>query len=126
VDVRILIPGPHNDQPMTKSAGRQAYGELLSGGVKIYEYLPTMIHCKTIVVDGIFSVLGSSNFDSRSAQINEELDITFYDDGFGKELEAVFLKDLESAKPYTLEEFKKRPWHERVSESVIAPFAPLL
>ena len=58
VDVRLLLPGKHNDQPATKAAGRTAYGELLNGGVQIYEYEPTMIHSKTIVVDGIFSVLG--------------------------------------------------------------------
>ena len=74
-------PEKHNDQPATKAAGRTAYGELLKGGVQIYEYEPTMIHSKTIVVDGIFSILGSSNFDARSAQINEELDITVYDRG---------------------------------------------
>ncbi|HSI15275.1 MAG TPA: phospholipase D-like domain-containing protein [Chthoniobacter sp.] len=126
VDVRILMPGPQNDQPMTKSAGRRAYGDLLAGGVKIYEYIPTMIHTKTIVVDGVFSVLGSSNFDSRSAQINEELDITFMDEGFGAEMDGIFQKDLGNAKPYTLDDFKKRPFRERASEWAIAPFAPLL
>jgi cardiolipin synthase len=126
VDVRILLPGRHNDQPMTKSAGRGAYGDLLRGGVKIYEYEPTMIHSKTLVVDGLFSVFGSSNFDSRSAQINEELDITVYDGGFGAEMDAVFHRDLQKARPYLLEDFEKRPLGERLSEWLAAPFAPLL
>lgn len=126
VDVRILLPGHHNDQPMTKSAGRGAYGELLKGGVKIFEYEPTMIHTKSIVVDGLFSVFGSSNFDSRSAQINEELDITIYDEGFGAEMEAVFQKDLQRSKPYRLEDFEKRSAWERFSEWLVAPLAPLL
>lgn len=90
VDVQLLLPGKHNDQPATKAAGRTAYGELLKGGVKIYEFQPTMIHSKTMVIDGIFSVLGSSNFDARSAQINEELDITIYDEGFGREMQGCF------------------------------------
>ncbi len=126
VDVRLLVPGQHNDQPMTKSAGRGAYGELLEGGVKIFEYEPTMIHSKTLVVDGIFSVIGSSNFDSRSAQINEELDITVYDEGFGAEMNAVFERDLQKSKPYRLEDFKKRSVWERFSEWLVAPLAPLL
>lgn len=126
VDVRLLVPGRHNDQPMTKSAGRGAYGDLLEGGVKMFEYEPTMIHSKTMVVDGIFSMIGSSNFDARSAQINEELDITVYDEGFGAEMDGVFQRDLKVAKPYTLEEFKKRSAWERLSEWLVAPLAPLL
>ena len=75
-----------------------------------------------MVVDGLFSILGSSNLDARSAAINEELDITVYDPGFGKQMEAVFNDDLKRSRPYTLEEFKKRgPW-ERFSEMVMAPF----
>ncbi|HEX8076674.1 MAG TPA: phospholipase D-like domain-containing protein, partial [Chthoniobacterales bacterium] len=66
VDVRLLLPGVNNDQPLTKSAGRAAYGRMLEGGVKILEYQPTMIHTKSMVVDGLFSMVGSSNLDSRS------------------------------------------------------------
>jgi len=56
VDVRLLLPGENNDQPMTKSAGRSAYGRMLEGGVKIFEYQPTMIHTKSMVVDSLFSM----------------------------------------------------------------------
>lgn len=125
VDVRILMPGKHDDQPATKAAGRPAYGELLAGGVKIYNYTPTMIHTKSMVIDGLFSVLGSSNFDSRSAQINEELDITVYDRGFGAEMDDIFMKDLERSTPYTIEQFKNRPLSEHVSEWAVSPLAPL-
>ena len=61
VDVRLIVPGQHNDQPLTKSAGRAAYGRLLEGGVRIFEYQPTMIHTKAMVIDGLFSLAGSSN-----------------------------------------------------------------
>ena len=122
VDVRLLLPGKHNDQPATKAAGRTAYGELLKGGVKIYEYRPTMIHSKTIVIDGIFSVLGSSNFDARSAQINEELDITVYDKAFGGEMQALFERDLLRATRYTLEDFEKRSLWDRLTEWLVLPF----
>lgn len=122
VSVELLLPGTHHDQPATRAAGRTAYGKLLEGGVKIFEYQPTMIHSKTMVVDGLFAVFGSSNLDSRSTAINEELDISVYDGGFGKEMERVFDADLRNARPYTLQQFKSRgPW-ERVSEALAAPF----
>lgn len=122
VDVRLLLPGPNNDQPMTKSAGRAAYGKMLEGGVRIFEYQPTMIHEKSMVIDGLFSVFGSSNLDARSSEINEELDVVVYDQNFGREMESVFEKDLAQAREYTLQEFQKRSLWERVSEWVMVPF----
>jgi cardiolipin synthase len=122
VEVDLLVPGKHNDQPLTKAAGRHAYGKLLEGGVNIYEYAPSMIHSKTMVVDGMFALLGTSNLDSRSAVINEELDISIYDEGFGLEMEAVFDADLKKSRPYTLDQFKKRSAWERMTEALAAPF----
>lgn len=122
VDVRLLLPGENNDQPLTKSAGRAAYGRMLEGGVKIFEYQPTMIHTKSMVVDGLFSMVGSSNFDPRSSEINEELDVVVYDEKFAREMEAVFEKDLAQARAYTLEEFRKRTWWERTTEWLMLPF----
>jgi cardiolipin synthase len=122
VDVRVLLPGEHNDQPLTASAGRAAYGKMLEGGVKIYEFQPTMIHEKTMVVDGVFSIAGSSNLDARSSEINEELDVSVYDAGFGQQMEAVFQKDLEQSRQYTLEEFHGRSLWERITEWLMLPF----
>ena len=122
VDVRLLLPGPNNDQPLTKSAGRSAYGEMLKGGVKIFEYQPTMIHEKTMVVDGLFSMFGSSNLDARSSEINEELDVVVYDQKFGREMESVFEKDLTQAREYTLQEFQNRSLWERATEWLMIPF----
>lgn len=122
VDVKLLLPGKHNDQPVTKAAGRTAYGKMLEGGVKIFEYSPTMIHTKSIVIDGRFAVIGSSNFDARSSQLNEELDVTVDDDGFAQQLERIFAADLQRAKPYTIEQFKRRSLGERFTEFVALPF----
>lgn len=122
VDVRLLLPGEHNDQPMTKAAGRTAYKKLLEGGVKIFEYTPTMIHSKTVVVDGLFSVFGSSNFDARSAQINEELDIAVYDEGFGQMMKEVFEKDIAQSREYRIEDFRQRSLWDRFSEWAVQPF----
>ena len=122
VDVRLLLPGPHNDQPLTQSAGRTAYGQLLAGGVKIFEYQPTMIHAKTMVADGLFSMIGSSNLDARSSEINEEIDVVVYDEGFGRLMEQTFEKDIAQSRPYTLEEFKGRSLWERITEWLAIPF----
>lgn len=122
VDVRLLLPGENNDQPMTKSAGRAAYGRMLEGGVKIFEYQPTMIHAKLMVVDSLFSMFGSSNLDARSSEINEELDVVVYDEQFARQMEATFENDLRQAREYTLQEFKKRTWWERTTEWLMLPF----
>ena len=107
---------------MTKSAGRAAYGRMLEGGVKIFEYQPTMIHEKSMVIDGMFSLVGSSNLDARSSEINEELDVAVYDREFGREMERVFEKDRAQSKEYTLEEFQKRSLWERTTEWLMLPF----
>ena len=122
VDVRLIVPGAHNDQPLTKSAGRAAYGRLLEGGVKIFEYQPTMIHTKAMVVDGMFSLFGSSNLDPRSSEINEELDLAIYDREFGARMEAMFESDLKHSTEYTLQQFKNRSFWERVTEALMLPF----
>jgi cardiolipin synthase len=122
VDVRIILPGPNNDQPLTKSAGRAAYGQMLEGGVKIFEYQPTMIHEKSMVIDGLFSMFGSSNLDARSSEINEELDVVVYDQKFGHEMETVFEKDLKQSLEYTLRQFKNRSLWERTTEWLMLPF----
>lgn len=122
VDVCLILPGKYDDQPATKAAGRVAFGRLLAGGVKIYEYQPTMIHSKTLVVDGLFSVFGSSNLDARSSAINEELDVTVYDSDFARRMEEIFLADLKQSRPYKLEDFRARSLWERVREAVARPF----
>ena len=122
VEVRLLLPGENNDQPLTKSAGRAAYGKLLEGGVKIFEYQPTMIHTKGMMVDGLFAMIGSSNFDARSSEINEELDVVVYDPGFAASMGALFAEDLKHAREYTLAEFRNRSLWERATEWVALPF----
>ena len=116
VDVRILVPGENNDQPLTKSAGRGAYGKLLEGGVKIFEYEPTMIDIKSIVIDTLFSMIGSSNLDARSAEINEELAVVVYDRDLSRQMEATFTSDLGQSREYTLDQFRHRSLWERTVE----------
>jgi Phosphatidylserine/phosphatidylglycerophosphate/cardiolipin synthases and related enzymes len=117
VDVRVIVPSDEqNDVPATKAAGRSAFGPLLEGGVKIYEYQPTMFHLKTMVVDGIFSTLGSANFDDRSFHLNEEVNLFVYDAEFAGLMKERYRRDLLQCRPYTHAMWKERPLKKRVTE----------
>lgn len=122
VDVRILVPGAANDVPATRAGGRSTFGDLLAGGVKIFEYGPTMFHAKTMVVDGIFATIGSTNFDHRSFRLNDEINLTVYDREMGRRLEEMFARDLTRSRPYTYEQWRRRPFKEKLSEWLVMPF----
>jgi cardiolipin synthase len=81
-----------------------------------------MIHTKGMVIDGMFSLIGSSNLDPRSSEINEELDLAVYDRSFGQAMEAMFENDLSHSTEYTLQQFQGRSLWERVTEFVMLPF----
>jgi cardiolipin synthase len=125
VDVRIMVPGRHIDQPLVRMASRLHYGELLTGGVRILEYNRTMMHNKDAVIDGIFSVIGSINFDARSMYENAEDTLTFYDRGFGARLEAVFAEDEKHCREITHESWKRRGIEQRLAEIISSAFEPL-
>jgi cardiolipin synthase len=123
VDVRVIVPSDEqNDVPATKAAGRFALGPLLEGGVKIYEYQPTMFHLKTMVVDGIFSTVGSANFDDRSFHLNEEINVFVYDTGFAGLMKERYEHDLLRCRLYTHAMWKARPLKKRVTEWLARPF----
>jgi cardiolipin synthase len=123
VDVRVIVPSDvHNDVPATKAAGRASYGPLLAGGVKMFEYEPTMFHPKTMVVDGIFSTIGSANFDERSFHLNEEINLFVYDARFAADMRARFERDLAKCEPYTFAMWKARPFPKRFTEWLAGPF----
>jgi cardiolipin synthase len=123
VDVRVIVPSDEqSDVPATKAAGRSSFGPLLEGGVKIFEYQPTMYHLKTMVVDGLFSTVGSANFDERSFHLNEEINLFVYDAGFAGVMRESFQRDLARCRPYTLATWKKRSLRKRVTEWLASPF----
>jgi cardiolipin synthase len=116
VDVRVLTVSDETDIPATWYAGRARYTELLQGGVRIYEYQPTMMHAKTLVADGIWGTIGSMNFDNRSLAFNNESNLVIWDRPFGAAMDSTFLRDLGAAREITLPEFSKRPWTTRMIE----------
>jgi cardiolipin synthase len=121
VDVRILVPGPLNDVPATKASARTRLGELLRAGARIYEYQPTMMHAKTLVVDGLFATVGSTNFDNRSFRLNDEIDLEVYDERIARKLEQMFETDLTRSRPYTYEQWVHRTLWERFTEWALLP-----
>ncbi len=125
VDVRIMVPGRHIDQPVVRMASRLHYGELLTGGVRIFEYNRTMMHNKDSVIDGIFSIIGSINFDARSMYENAEDSLAFYDRDFGAKMEAVFAEDEKHCREITYESWKKRSLEQRLAELISGAFKPL-
>jgi cardiolipin synthase A/B len=116
VDVRVLTVSDKTDVKTTWYAGRALYEGLLKGGVKIYEYKPTMMHAKTIVVDGLWSAIGSMNFDNRSIAFNNESQIVALDAKVGQQMDSIFLDDLKYSDDIKLETFKQRPWTGKVLE----------
>jgi cardiolipin synthase len=117
VDVRIIVPGPHIDIPMVRMASRFHYGELLDGGVKMFEYQPTMMHNKVMVVDGIWTTIGSINFVNRSMKKNAEANVAIYDSGFAQIVEKSIQGDLEKSQQFTKRMWKKRGVLARLGEA---------
>ena len=95
--MRLLLPGPHTDNWITRASAQARYQELLEAGAKIYEYQPTFMHAKYGVVDGKWSIIGSPNLNSRSRELDEENALGIYDAAFGAQLQATFDKDLARA-----------------------------
>jgi len=124
VDVKIMVPGRHIDLPMVRSASWGHYRDLLINGVKIYEYKHTMFHNKTMVVDGIFTTIGSINFDARSMNANAEESMAFYDRGFAAKMEAMFNDDLQRCKEITFDLWNHRSFSQRLSELVFWIWEP--
>ena len=126
VDVRILTVSEETDVKTTLWAGRSRYEELLKGGIRIYEYQPSMMHAKTFIADGMWGSIGSMNFDNRSLAFNNESNFVFLDAGLGAQMDSVFMDDLTRSKEILLPEFQKRPAYNRLIENVAGLLSRLL
>jgi cardiolipin synthase len=126
VRLRIIMPGKETDSWLVRRASRAHWGRILDNGGEIYEYQPTMFHCKVLVIDGLWTSVGSTNFDSRSFSLNDEANLNVYDRSFAQRQVAEFENDLKRAQRVTFEEWKNRPWYEKVLEHTIAFFGPQL
>ena len=116
VRVRLLTEGEVTDAKPVKFAGRAQYESLLANGIEIYEYQPTMMHVKAMVVDGTISVIGSANFDNRSLELNDELNVVVAGRRLASALTADFEADMRRSAKIDLDEWRSRPFHIRGRE----------
>ena len=107
VKIQILLPGPYTDTQFVASASRATWGALLVRGAEIYQYQPTMFHCKVLVVDGLWTSVGSTNFDNRSFRLNDEANLNVYDAQLAARQIEVFNADLQKSKRVTYEEWRR-------------------
>jgi cardiolipin synthase len=119
VRVRILVPGAHADKPLVRMAGRGTYDDLLDAGVRIWEYTPTMLHAKTLTVDGAWATVGSVNFDNRSFQLNDEATLCVRSERFAGELTERFEADLALSDEIGARRWRDRPRHQRAREQAL-------
>ena len=118
VSVKIITPGRHDDHMLTRSSGRSSYGELLKAGADVYEYEPSMIHAKIMIVDGAWSVVGSTNLDNRSFGINDEINVAILNPEVAAKLTRDFDEDIAHSRHISLDQWQKRGVFERILELI--------
>ena len=116
VTIRILVESDITDHKSVKYASRDAYDDMLDGGIQIYEYRPTMMHTKTMVVDGVLNIFGSANFDNRSLELNDEVNVAVFSRRLALRFLQDFDRDLRVSKKLSLETWRDRPLMDRVHE----------
>jgi cardiolipin synthase len=114
--VEIIVPSRQIDSKLVRRASRSLWGPLLEAGVAIYEYQPTMYHVKVVVVDEVWTSVGSTNFDNRSFRLNDEANLNILDAEFAAGQAKVFEQDKALSRRITLEEWRRRPWRERATD----------
>ena len=118
VRVRLLVEGDITDAKPVKYASRASYERLLAAGIEIYEYQPTMMHTKAMMVDGAISIAGSANFDNRSLELNDELNVAVFDRALAARLLEDFERDLTKSMKLDLERWRSRPIHIEMREKM--------
>ena len=125
VRVAVLVPAVI-DHDIVRQASRAQFGDLLQAGVEIYEYTPALLHAKTMVIDGVWATIGSTNLDNLSFAVNDELNLFFYDRAVARQLEQIFMDDLQVSRRVTYEAWKRRGLGSRLLEVLALPIRDLL
>ena len=126
VDVQIIVPGRITDVEIVRKASRASWGPLLEAGIAIYEYQPTMYHCKIMIVDDVLVLVGSANFDNRSFSLNDEANLTVWDPELARGQAALFEEDISRSKRVSLAEWNQRPLREKISDAIAGWLGPQL
>jgi cardiolipin synthase len=125
VKIRILVEGDLTDAKPVKYSGRAYYQHLLEQGIEIYEYQPTMMHTKAIVIDGTWSMFGSANFDNRSLELNDEMNVAVHDPSLAARLSADFNQDLGKSAQLSIEQWRHRSILEKAREDFWSYFGEI-
>jgi cardiolipin synthase A/B len=121
VRIRILLPDKHLDSETVRIATKRAWGRLLESGVEIHEYDPTMLHCKMLIFDHYMVSVGSTNFDMRSFELNDEASLNVYSAKFAQQMTQVFEQDLKLSTPYDYLRWQQRPLLQKFAEVILVP-----
>jgi len=116
VKITIITPGRHADHLLTRTSSKRLYGDLLKAGAQIFEYQPSMMHAKVMIVDDVWSVVGSTNFDNRSFGLNDEINVAAFDEQLAARLHRDFAMDLAESRAISYDEWKRRSLFERAHE----------
>jgi cardiolipin synthase len=121
VRIRVLVPDKHTDSQVVRIVSRREWGPLLESGVEIYEFEPTMLHMKMLIFDEFMVSVGSTNFDTRSFELNDEASLNIYNSRFATRMTRLFEVDLSRATQYNLEQWRARPLTQKLAEAVLLP-----
>lgn len=124
VRIEIIVPAK-SDSRFGLAVARSRWGRLLEAGVEFHEYQPSLYHCKMMIVDDVYLTLGSVNFDNRSFSINDEVNISVIDRDTVRRFQQSFTDDLTSSQPLTLERFRARPLHIKLTDHFCGLFRAL-
>ncbi len=124
-DVRLMVP-KKADLFFMRPANKSFYKECLEAGIRIFEKGGKFIHSKSMVSDDYLSIIGSANMDYRSLELNYEINAYIYNEELARDNRRIFFEDLADCREITLEEWNRRPWCDRIVQSVVRLFAPLL
>jgi len=125
VTIQVLVPGSI-DHAIVRQASRATWGPLLQAGVKIYEYRPALLHAKTMVIDGQWATVGSTNLDPRSFALSQELNVVVYDRKIAAALEDAFATDLQHATEIDYDAWRRRGLRARLFELLVWPVREML
>lgn len=125
VDVQVLLPGPHADKRFVQIAAESTFESLLDRGIRIASFQPTMLHTKTVTVDGTVAAIGSANFNSRSVSLDDEINLVVIENGLVEQLDQQFEADLTRSVQLDASRWKHRPLVQRMVERAVAPVRPV-
>lgn len=114
VEIEVVVPSAHIDQRVVRYVGRSRWKPMLDAGIRFYEFMPACYHCKYMIVDDLWTTVGSCNFDNRSLRLNEEANLNILDEGFATQHAKIFAEDKSRSRQVTMDQWRRRPLDEKI------------